>query len=207
MPAGEEEVEAALQEGVNIHFLANPTRIMRENGRLKMECIRNELGEVDASGRRRPVPIEGSEFVIDVDTVIAAIGQNPEDSDKFGVPVGRGGTFEIDPDTLATSREGVYAGGDAVTGPASVIEAIAAGRQVACSIDRYLGGSGNIDETLAPPEVEMVRPEEEEKGRPEVPSLNVEERLKGFAEVELGLTEEMAVEEAKRCLWCDREEY
>ena len=167
-----------------------------------------ELGKVDASGRRRPEPVKGSEFNIDFDTVIAAIGQTPEVPAGFGLPIGRGNILQADPYTLATPREGVFAGGDCVTGPASVIEAIAAGRQGAVSIDKYLGGDGIIDEVLAPPE-EVVTPlevEEGEKYRPPMPSLPINERLRGFSEVELGFGKEAAIEEAKRCLRCDLEE-
>jgi len=208
MPASEEEVEEAIHEGVNIEFLAAPNRILRKNGKIELECIRMELGTVDASGRRRPVPIEGSEFTSSFDTVIAAIGQMPEAADKFGLPLGRGNTVQVDRDTLATPREGIFAGGDAVTGPAIVIEAIAAGRQAAISIDRYLGGSGVIDETLASPEDLEGLPEMEEgeKHRIPIPALVLSERVSSFAEVELSLGEEMAIEEAKRCLRCDLEE-
>jgi len=208
MPASQEEIEEAIHEGVKIEFLAAPNRILRKNGEIGLECIRMELGTVDASGRRRPVPIEGSEFTSTFDTVIAAIGQMPEAPDKFGLPLVRGNTFQVDRDTLATPREGVFAGGDAVTGPAIVIEAIAAGRQAAISIDKYLGGSGVIDEALASPEDLEGLPdmEEGEKHRIPIPALVLSERVSSFAEVELSLGEQMAIEEAKRCLRCDLEE-
>ncbi|MEE9528604.1 MAG: NADH-ubiquinone oxidoreductase-F iron-sulfur binding region domain-containing protein, partial [Dehalococcoidia bacterium] len=208
MPASPEEVEEALHEGVKIEFLAAPSKIVRENNVLKMECIRMRLGEVDASGRRRPEPIPGSEFPMELDNIIAAIGQIPEISAQLGLAVAKAGTLKVDPDTLGTTKKGVFAGGDAVTGPASVIEAIAAGRQAAISIDKYLGGDGMIEEILAPPEVALalVKIEEEEKRRVLIPSLSIEQRLRGFMEVELGYTQAMAMEEAKRCLRCDLEE-
>ena len=208
MPASEEEIEEALLEGVKIEFLAAPIRIERKNGAVELTCIRMELGAVDESGRRRPVPIEGNELSLSFDTVIAAIGQVPEAPEKFGLPLERGNTVQVNADTLATAREGVFAGGDAVTGPATVIEAIAAGRQAAISIDKYLGGSGIIDEALAPPEEIEILPQLEEGGehRISIPTLTLSERLGSFAEVELGLGEEMAIEEAKRCLRCDLEE-
>jgi NADH-quinone oxidoreductase subunit F len=208
MPASPEEIEEALLEGVKIEFLAAPIKIARKNGAVKLICIRMKLGAVDESGRRRPVPIKGSEFSSTFDTLIAAIGQVPEISEKFGLPLGRGNTIQVDADTLATSREGVFAGGDAVTGPATVIEAIAAGRQAAISIDKYLGGSGAIDETLASPEELEALPEleEGEKRRISMPTLALSERLGSFAEVELGLEEQVAIEEARRCLRCDLEE-
>jgi len=207
MPASREEVEEALHEGVRIEFLTAPTRIERKDGTVALTCTRMELGAVDASGRRRPVPIKGSEFSPDFDTVITAIGQVPEAPEQFGLPLGKGNTFQVDLDTLATTREAVFTGGDAVTGPATVIEAIAAGRRAAISMDKYLGGSGVIDETLVPPEEEVLPEiEEEEKPRISIPSLPLCDRLNNFAEVELSLSEEAAVEEARRCLRCDLEE-
>ena len=207
MPANPEEIEEALAEGVQLYILAAPSRIISQNGHVEMESIRMELGAMDASGRRRPEPIKGSEFTMEFDTIIAAIGQRPEIPHQFNLATGRGNAIETDPDTLATSIEGVFAGGDAVTGPASVIEAIAAGRQAAISIDKYLGGSGVIDEVLAPPEEAVGALEEaEEKRRPLMPTLPLEQRTGDFSQVELGYSEEMAIEEAERCLRCDLEE-
>jgi len=208
MPASEEEIEEAIHEGVKIDFLAAPARIERKDAAVELICIGMELGAVDASGRRRPVPIEGSESSSVFDTVIAAIGQQPEAPEQFGLPLGKGNVFQVDPYTLATGREAVFAGGDAVTGPATVIEAIAAGRQAATSIDKYLGGSGVIDETLASAEELEALPdiEEGEMHRSPIPTLPLNDRLGSFAEVELGLSEEIATAEAKRCLRCDLEE-
>jgi len=207
MSASPEEIEEALVEGVKIYFLATPSRITSRDGELQLECIRMELGAVDSSGRRRPEPIKGSEFSLGFDTIISAIGQCPEIPDQFNLSIGQGNTIQVDPDTLATDREGIFAGGDAVTGPASVIEAIAAGRQAAISIDKYLGGNGVIDETLASPEGVVTPLEEaEEERRPQMPTLAVEQRLSSFSEVELSWSEEMAIKEAKRCLRCDLEE-
>jgi NADH-quinone oxidoreductase subunit F len=208
MPANNEEVEEALLEGVKIEFLAAPIRVEKTDGSLGLACIRMKLGPVDESGRRRPLPVEGRGFSLPFDTVIAAIGQVPETPEEFGLPLGRGNTFRVDDDTLATTKEGVFAGGDAATGPATVIEAIAAGRRAATSIDKYLGGGGGIDEALAAPEEIEALPalEEGEKHRICIPTLSVGKRLCGFAEVELGLGEEMAIAEAKRCLRCDLEE-
>ena len=210
MPAANEEIEEALREGVHIEFLVAPSNIYRQNGHIDMSCVRMKLGETDASGRRRPEPIDGSEFNGSYDVVISAIGQNPQIPDALELPQNKDGTLYADPDTLATSIEGVFTGGDVVSGPASVIEAIAAGRQAAISIDKYLGGTGIIDETLALPEketglTELEEEEEEEKHRPKMPALPVNKRLKGFALVELGLTEAEAIEEANRCLRCDLE--
>ena len=207
MPANPEEIEEALAEGIQLYVLAAPSRIISRNSHVELEAIRMELGAIDSSGRRRPEPIKDSEFTMDFDTIIAAIGQRPEIPRQFDLVIGRGNAIEIDTDTLATSREGVFAGGDAVTGPASVIEAIAAGRQAAISIDKYLGGSGVIDEVLAPPEETLGALEEaEEKQRPPMPTLPVKQRIRDFSQVELGYSDEAAIEEALRCLRCDLEE-
>jgi len=207
MPASDDEVEEALVEGVDIQFLAMPTKIMRDNGQLKMECIRMKLGEVDASGRPRPEPIAGSEFDIYADTAIVAVGERADIPGQFGLKRGNGNIIGVNPETLATSQEGVFAGGDVVGGPASIIEAIAAGRRAAMSIDKYLGGEGEIEEVLAPPEGE-VKPLDadklpEERQVPQAPTMPPSKRLFSFNMVERGYTEEEAVKEAKRCLRCD----
>ncbi|HEY48968.1 MAG TPA: FAD-dependent oxidoreductase [Dehalococcoidia bacterium] len=207
MPASPEEIEGALEEGIEIVFLAAPKKISVNGGRLAMECLRMELGEPDASGRKRPVPVEGSEFTMDFDTVIAAIGQTPEVPDSFELDVVAGGRVKVNPETLATGIDGVFAGGDASTGPASVIEAIAAGRKAAASIDKYLGGSGDIDK--APTESGEATPSlgrDEgfyDRQRVAMPCLPAEQRTGNFSTVELGFDEKMAVEEAARCLRCD----
>ena len=206
MPASPEEVEAALEEGVNIVFLATPVKIGRENSQIKLTCTRMELGEPDASGRRRPIPIKGSEFTTDFDSVIAAIGQAPDIPDQFNLSISRRNTLEVDSDTLATNIQGVYAGGDVVTGGASVIEAIAAGRKAAIAIDKYLGGTGDIDEILVQRDQYVPRTDGEgdfvDRTRVQMSSLAVKQRIKNFTEVELGLDEQTAIEEAKRCLQC-----
>ncbi|MFC2063013.1 NADH-quinone oxidoreductase subunit NuoF [Chloroflexota bacterium] len=206
IPASAEEIDEALAEGVKILYLTTPVKATIVNSKITSEFIRMELGRVDESGRRRPIPIEGSEFTEEYDTLIKAIGERPEVPREYGLSAGRGGRIMVDPDTMATSREGVYAGGDAVTGPASVIEAIAAGRQAAISIDRYFGGSGDIDEQLVPPEeVSPFVIEEGERYRPPMDMLPLDKR-KSFALVELGFDMAKAVEECGRCLRCDLEE-
>lgn len=207
MPAASEEVEEALHEGVKITFLAAPNKIKAKSGHLELECLQMKLGEPDASGRRRPVPIPGSEYSSDFDNIIASIGQAPEVPANLGVKLGRSDIITADKQTLATSREGVFAGGDIVTGPASVIEAIAQGRQAASSIDKYLGGSGIIDESLVT--VEGPEPKLGSDGdfldRKQVtmPCLDTKQRLADFVEVELGYPEATAIEEASRCLRCE----
>ncbi|MFC1916796.1 FAD-dependent oxidoreductase [Chloroflexota bacterium] len=206
MPASPEEVEAALEEGIDIVFLAAPVKISRQDERLSLTCNRMELGEPDASGRRRPLPIKGSEFSTDFDAIISAIGQVTEIPTQFNLKTGRGNTIQVDAETLATSREGVWAGGDVVTGPASVIGAIAAGRKAAVSIDKYLGGEGVIDEELTEErQIGMCAGIEEDfagRARVEMSCLAIEQRIGNFDEVELGLDEQPAVAEGKRCFQC-----
>ncbi|MCL0088809.1 FAD-dependent oxidoreductase [Dehalococcoidia bacterium] len=207
MPAGPEEVEQALEEGVEIVFLVAPIKIKREKGRLSVTCIRMELGDPDAGGRCQPVPIEGSEFNEEFDTLITAIGQAPQTPGGFGVRLGRGSTIQVEPGTLATNRPGVFAGGDAVTGPATVVEALAAGRLAASRIDDYLQHRyplvvketrESLTGDLLPETVEMVR----RIGRVEPPILASEERSKDFEPVELVYDWETATNEARRCLRC-----
>jgi len=210
MPASPEEIEEALEEGIQIEFLAAPSKASRSNGRLSAEFIRMKLGAMDTSGRKRPEPMEGSEFEDKYDTLIKAIGQETELPAGFELEAKRGSRIEADPDTLATSREGVFAGGDAVTGPASVIEAIAHGRQAAISIDRYLGGNGNIDEVLTPQEEVApfdISEIEGERFRPPLEIVPAEEGISMSKQVVLGFKEVNAIEECKRCLRCDLEEH
>jgi len=205
MPALEEEVEGALEEGIKIEYLVAPVRILDMGDGLGVELIKMRLGEPDSTGRARPIPIEGSERTIRFDTVIVAIGQRVEVPPGFDLRLTRQGTIEVG-DDLETSRRGVFAGGDAVLGPSSVIEAIAHGRIAASSIDKFLGGEGDIEERLVEdrPSMWMGRIE----GFASLPRLKPrhlppEERKHNFEEVEMGFTEEEAVAEATRCLRCD----
>jgi len=139
MPAFDEEIEAAEKEGAKIQYLVAPVEVLSENGRVTgVKCIRMQLGEVDKTGRRRPVPIEGSEHAVDADMVIAAIGQSSDLSFLEREIEVLKGAVAVDPLTLETNLPGVFAGGDVVSGPASVIEAMVAGRTAAVSIGRYL---------------------------------------------------------------------
>ncbi|MDO8692151.1 MAG: FAD-dependent oxidoreductase [Dehalococcoidia bacterium] len=202
MPALESEVREAEAEGVKFRFQAAPVCFISGG---QVQCVEMDLGELDASGRPKPMPREGSEFLVDADLVISAIGQAPEVSESFGVSF-RNGLIEADAATLATSKAGVFAGGDAVTGPASVVEAIAAGKKAAASIHRYLGGQGFLDDM---PEVGQPNPSlGREEGfasiaRVPVRSLPAVERAKSFSDVDLGYDEALAVAEARRCLQCD----
>ena len=206
MPASKEEVEEALKEGVKISFLVAPQRVLPTTTKLKIECIRMQLGESDSSGRRRPIPIEGSEFMVKVDRLIVAIGQKPRVPKEYASLMNKKGGIEADTETMSCSRNGVFAGGDVVSGPASVIEAIQAGRKAAISIDKYLGGRGQIEEKFVPEEPETPCLGREEgfayKQRVEIPTLAVKKRLSGFCEVERCLDEKKAVAEAERCLRC-----
>lgn len=204
MPATTEEIEVALAEGIKIDFLTGPSKIIEQDGELKLECVRMKLGSVDATGRPRPEPVEGSEFTISFNNIIMCIGQRPQIPDQFGLATGGGNRIKVDPTTLATSGEGIFAGGDATTGPTSIVQAIAAGRRAAISIDKYMGGRGDIDEMLAPPEEETALLEDVEiGGRTQLRTLPPDQRIRSFARVELGLRDEEAIEEARRCLRCD----
>jgi len=144
MPASDEEIEAALEEGIKIEYLVAPVEVLTNNGKVAgLKCIRMKLGEADASGRRRPISIEGSEFEIKLDMILPAIGQKSDFSflpQDDSIAVSKWGTIVADSQSCATSREGVYAGGDCVTGPGIAIDAIAAGKIAALSIDAYLKG-------------------------------------------------------------------
>ncbi len=209
MPAYADEVERAFEEGVEIVFLAAPVKISQDSGKLNLTCIRTQLGEPDASGRRQAVPVKGSEFTVSCDTVITAIGQVPEISNQLGLTL-EGNYVKVNSDTLATSKEGVFAGGDAVKG-ATVIEAIAAGRNAATSIDKFLGGTGEIDEVLIDPARTSPYAGEgqrepggfDDDRRISAPLLPVQRRLNNFNVVELNLSETEAVGQAKRCVRCD----
>jgi heterodisulfide reductase subunit A-like polyferredoxin len=209
MPAYEEDIEEAEEEGIKFQFLAAPTEIVSKDGKgISLRCIRMELGEPDASGRRRPIPVKGSDFLVELDTVIPAIGQAPDLSFLKGTEIETApqGTIKVDPVTLQTSRPGLFAGGDAVSGPWIAIEAVAAGKEAAISIDRYLRGK-NLSEGREKPKPEKARYEEIYAGQPKAPRermerLPIEERRKSFSEVKKGLTEEQAKREALRCLNC-----
>jgi len=216
MPAQKTEVDEAINEEINIHFLTAPVRVLSTNGRIEgIECIRMELGDVDESGRRRPVPIEGSEYTVSLDTLIPAIGQEPEISflgNGSGLETTKWNTIKVDQETLYTGKEGIFAGGDVVTGPQTVSEAMAQGKIAAESIHKYLRGESltrKYEVTRPIMEVEATELTEEEiekLERPEMPSQPATKRIANFNEVELGFTKEMAVNEAKRCLRCDLRE-
>jgi len=208
MPAYEEEVTAALDEGVKIEFLAAPVEVVADGGKVTgLKCIRMELGPADQTGRRRPIPVGGSEFVVNTDLIVPAIGQII-DPELWGAVSGlersSWNTIQIDPVTYATPIDGVFAGGDAGTGPATVVEAVSAGKQAAISISRYLQGE----------DVAAGRPVKypAERTYPPIPDIPSEARAisphlpvsdrKGFTEVEVAFGEDEALREANRCLNC-----
>ena len=217
MPAYPWEIEEAENEGVSLELLVQPVEVLSKDDRVTgVRCIRMRLGEEDASGRRRPLPIEGSEFVIETESLIAAVAQAPEHSllkPDHGLNIARNGAFVIDPDTMATNRDAVFAGGDSSRGPGALIEAIADGCRGARSIDRYLRGealSVPSDQESLPvadlPDEEAVKLIEREdvntRDRETMASEPSRERVRDFREVDLGFSEEQALSEALRCLRC-----
>lgn len=206
MPAYEHEIEDALDEGVEIKYLTNPVRIISEKDKLQVECVSMKLGEPDQSGRRRPVVIEGSEYRLPLDRLVLAIGQQTEVPKGLSVEVNKRGRVVVDEAVLMTSAKGVFAGGDLVSGPASVIEGIQMGRVAASSIDIYLGGDGGIEQKFIEDETEnpFIGREEgfADRKRSENEKISVETRIPGFPLVEVCLTEKDAVGEAERCLRC-----
>jgi len=218
MPVTEVEYNETVAEGVRIDFLVSPTRIVSDKWKVTgLQCIRMSLGEPDDSGRRRPIPIPGSEFFVEADTVIAAVGQAPDLSflpPDSALERTRWERLVIDENRLTTNLPGVFAGGDFVSGPGMVIDAIAAGRRAAIAIDKFLRGDTSRVEMydLKPSVIEEAITEEEEEEetwepqlRPEMFRLPFEERKCTFKETELGFSEEIAKQEAKRCLRCDLE--
>ncbi|MFH1436483.1 MAG: NADH-ubiquinone oxidoreductase-F iron-sulfur binding region domain-containing protein [Pseudomonadota bacterium] len=213
MPANPAEIEAAIEEGVNMELLVQPVALLTSSGRVKgLKCIRNELGEPDKSGRRRPVAIEGSEFDVEADAIITAIGQSPDlsfiGSGSGEFELSRWGTIKVDPDTMQTSQKDVFAAGDAVTGPASAVEAMGGGRQAAHSIHCFLRGLPfgvykHAKPMKFPERVPVREGELDGLEKPKMPHMSVGKRCKCFDEVELGLDEKTAIMEAKRCLRCD----
>ncbi len=214
MPADVEEVEQAEEEGIRFSFLTVPVEVVGENGRLTgLKCLRAELVKVEGSDRMSPRPVEGSDFIMEADAVIAAIGQRVDiDCMADGLcelEWTRRSTFHVNPVSMETSEPGVFAAGDAVTGPATVVEAIGGGKRAAEAIDRYLSG---IPQPEMPPvpvrrrrldHLEVPASTKMALKRPEMPLLNLDRRRTTFQQVELGYTENQVREEARRCLRCD----
>jgi formate dehydrogenase major subunit len=224
MPANDSEINDAIEEGVNMQFLIAPTRVVTgEDGTLQgLECQRCELGEPDASGRRSPKPIKGSEYLERCDFIISAIGQSTTVSDLVDgtipnfLPRGeslnltRWQTVQVNEKTFETTVDGVFSGGDVVTGAATAIEAIAAGRKAAHAIDTYIREGAARPEpeeflsrkdTFAKVGVKDLRGRETKPKR-HIPMIPVDQRVKSFVEVELGYTDADLGEETTRCLEC-----
>ncbi len=209
MPASDEEIEGAKEEGISIRFLAVPVKIIAKNGKVTgAECIKMKLGKPDESGRRRPVPVKGSEFTVKTDMIIAAIGQRPElpAMDKK-ITTTNWGTIQADPVTLKTDMDGVFAGGDCVSGPATLIEALNMGNRAADGIDAYLQGTDSAEQ-VSFEGVDLCK----QRGRGfvvsnpagDVPFLDPKVRSGNFEEVEGGFSATEAIREAQRCLRCYR---
>ncbi|MBU8934094.1 MAG: FAD-dependent oxidoreductase [candidate division Zixibacteria bacterium] len=217
MPAFAEEIEAADQEGIKIVTLVTPTKVVADKGRLTgVEFVTNELGDTDASGRRRPVRIEGTEHVIKLDTLIVAISEDAGvdaigPAKSSGIETTKWNTVKADEGTLLTNRLGVFAAGDVIRGPNTVVEAIADGKRAALMIDRYVRGEALIrpSQPLLPqkyiPQVEIPKGQEPFTGRVETPRAPAEWRTRNFAEVEVSLSTQEAYHESCRCLRCDLE--
>lgn len=212
LPARKDEVHHAIEEGVNFEFLTNPVAFIDTGkGKLgKVKCIRMTLGEPDDSGRRRPIPIEGSEFEMNADTVVLAIGSQPDKSLSDLTPdlkVNQWGNIVADKNCL-TEVPGIFAGGDIVTGPATVIEAVAAGKRAAESIDRFIRGinpdASRFEDTVKPVPEELLPSgkDVEKKSRAMAKELPVPHRIKDFSEIEMSFNEEEAIAECERCLNC-----
>lgn len=214
MPAFAEEVEAALEEGVRLEPLVSPVRILSDSGRVTgVVCVRNRLAGMDGTGRRSPVALPGSEHTIPLDTLIIAVGEavDGEVLRSAGLAAGEDGGIAVDPDTLATSRQGVFAGGDVVTGPNTVVEAIAAGKKAAVMMDRFLRG----EELRQPARIVLpgtfIPPASPLEGKPltarrvQPPRLPLAARQRSQQEIEKPFSLEEAAREARRCLRCDLE--
>ncbi|HEX7319020.1 MAG TPA: NADH-quinone oxidoreductase subunit NuoF [bacterium] len=212
MPAFPEEIEGALEEGVKIQYLVAPQKIAEQNGKLLFTCSRMALGEIDSSGRRKPVPIPGSEFTTGFDTIIAAVSEQPQTGFLAKhAKLTKWGTVDVNAETLQSSHPQIFAGGDAIRGPSTAIEAIRDGKLAAESIDSYLKKAAWMRkhavtrpsiyvEPVAMTEVEMA-----DYQRVKMPGLAVSPRINKFPEIDNGYTEEMAIKEARRCLHCDLE--
>jgi len=217
MPAFAEEIEAALQEGIQIKTLVSPKKVLVSKGNLTgLKLIKNELGEIDSSGRRKPVPVKGTEYTVELDTLIVAVSEDSDldciqSNQPNAIETTEYGTVKIDPVTFQTNRTGVFAAGDLITGPNTVIEAIAAGKKAALMIEHFLKNElmeHQPEMRLPNVYIEPLETNGEESNlisRIEVPLAPAEWRKRNFAEVELSISPDNAASEARRCLRCDLE--
>jgi len=216
MPADEAEIRDAEREIVDFHFLTAPVRIVAESGKVTgLECIKMELGETDESGRPRPVPVEGSEFVFDCDTIVSAIGQQVDLSLMEGLEdleTTSWNTIVVDEVTKQTSHPKIFSAGDCETGPDALITACSGGRKASLSIDGFINGSAleydnnyyfaNLFDAVKILDRNEEIKKVESKPQVEIKALEPETRKRSFEEVEQGFSGAEAVAEAERCLKC-----
>jgi formate dehydrogenase major subunit len=209
MPVDPRELEQVEEEGIEVHFLTQPTRVLSRDGiRVSgVQCIRNRLGEPEKDGRRRPIPIEGTEFDIDIDLLIPAVSQSPDISflpEEIGLEISKWDRLSVNPETFETNVHGIFAGGDFITGPRDVIRVIADGRKTALSIHTYLSGEEFEKKPVHFTAVSEVKidPDLEKIPRQKIETIPIQERKSVDKEVELGFSKEVAVKEALRCLQC-----
>ena len=209
MPVDPRELEQVEEEGIEVHFLTQPTRVLSRDGiRVSgVQCIRNRLGEPEKDGRRRPIPIEGTEFDIDIDLLIPAVSQSPDISflpEEIGLEISKWDRLSVNPETFETNVHGIFAGGDFITGPRDVIRVIADGRKAALSIHTYLSGEEFKKKPAHFTAVSEVKidPDLEKIPRQKIDTIPIQERKSVDKEVELGFSKEVAVKEALRCLQC-----
>jgi NADH-quinone oxidoreductase subunit F len=215
MPVSELEYDETVEEGIKINFLVSPTSLVNQNGKITgINLVKMELGELDSSGRRRPNPVKGSDFEIKVDTVIAAVGQSADTSflsPEKDIEITEQGRLKVNDNNLSTNIPGVFAGGDFITGPAMVIDAISAGRRAALAIDKYFKGDNSFirlydrKSDVVPMPGKEKQESEALEPQQRIPVISVAQREGNFKEIELGFSEEQAVKEAGRCLRCDLE--
>ena len=209
MPVDSRELDQVEEEGIQIYYLTQPIRVLSKDGVniSGVRCIRNQLGEPDKDGRRRPIPVEGSEFSMDIDLLIPAVSQSPDISflpEEIGLEISKWDRLSVNRETFETNVHGIFAGGDFVTGPRDVIRVIADGRKAALSIHSYLSGEKferkrsyftTVSEVKIDPDLEKIP-------RQKMDTLSIEERKSIDKEVELGFSKEAAIREAARCLQC-----
>jgi formate dehydrogenase major subunit len=209
MPVDSRELEQVEEEGIEIHYLTQPVRILSRDGiRVSgVQCIRNRLGEPEKDGRRRPIPIEGTEFDIDIDLLIPAVSQSPDISflpEEIGLEISKWDRLSVNPITFETNVHGIFAGGDFITGPRDVIRVIADGRKAALSIHSYLCGKefGKKPPYFTALSEIKIDPDLEKIPRQKIDTIPIQERKSVNKEVELGFSKDVAVKEAARCLQC-----
>jgi len=209
MPVDPRELEEVEEEGIQVNFLTQPIQVLSKDGTnvSGVRCIRNRLGEPEKDGRRRPIPLEGTEFDIDIDLLVPAVSQSPDISflpDEIGLEISKWDRLSVNPETFATNVHGIFAGGDFITGPRDVIRVIADGRKAALSIHAYLSGERFETQPVYFTRVSEIRidPDLEKIPRQKIDTVPIQERRSMDKEVELGFSREVAVREAVRCLQC-----